>query len=66
MGKLLTYLNADESVMPQDIIDAEKILIGMQEIYAESPDTPKKDFLGLAISEMTRTFIERVNKIKQP
>ena len=61
MGKILAYLGKDEKHQPKDILEAERLLEGMQMLYAAAQDGAKKDFLAVSLSEMTRTFIEKVN-----
>lgn len=64
MGKLLTILGADEDVqkvLPADLFQAEKVIVGLQEIYANAPESPKKNQLALAISEAVRLLMARLN-----
>jgi hypothetical protein len=66
MGKLLTALNISEDVqktLPQNVILAEKILMGFQKIYSESPESPRKEILADAIS--TGVF-QMLEEIKNP
>ena len=41
-------------------MEAERLLEGMQMLYASAPDGAKKDFLAVSLAEMTKTFIEKV------
>jgi hypothetical protein len=66
MGKLLSYLGIEEGVQTRDILDAERLLEGMQGLYANSPDGKKKDAFSVPLAEMTKTFIEQVKGIKAP
>jgi outer membrane biosynthesis protein TonB len=64
MGKLLTILGADEKVqetLPADLFQAEKVIVGLQEIYSKAPDSPKKNQLAIAISESVRIMMARLN-----
>ena len=64
MGKLLTILGANEEVqqlLPADLFQAEKVIIGLQEIYSQAPDSPKKNQLAIAISEAVRIMMARLN-----
>jgi hypothetical protein len=47
-------------------LEAERLLEGMQMIYASSPDGAKKDSLGMVLAEMTRTFIEKLKSPEAP
>lgn len=64
MGKLLTILGADENIqktLPADLFQAEKVIVGLQEIYSKAPDSPKKNQLAIAISESVRIMMARLN-----
>lgn len=64
MGKLLTILGADENIqktLPADLFQAEKVIVGLQEIYSNAPDSPKKNQLAIAISEAVRIMMARLN-----
>lgn len=52
-----------QSLLPQDMIDSAQLLYGMQKIYAESEDSPKKDFIALPLSEMIKVFIQNAKDI---
>jgi hypothetical protein len=64
MGKILTYLGIDEAGQTRNILDAERLLEGMQSLYANSPEGKKKDSFAVPLAEMTKTFIEQVKGIK--
>ena len=57
MGKILTYLGIDEATQTRDVLDAERLLEGMQGLYANSPDGTKKDAFAVPLAEMTKVFI---------
>ena len=64
MGKLLTILGADDKIqekLPADLFQAEKVIIGLQEIYSKAPESPKKNQLAIAISEAVRVMMARLN-----
>jgi hypothetical protein len=64
MGKLLTILGADEQVqktLPADLFTAEKVIVGLQEIYSKAPESPKKNQLSLAIAEAVRLIMAKLN-----
>ena len=63
MGKILTYLNISEDNQSRDVLDAERLLEGMQAIYAVSPSGSKKDNFAIPLAEMTKIFIEKVKGI---
>lgn len=63
MGKILTYLNASEENQSRDILDAERLLEGMQAIYATAPSGAKKDNFAVPLAEMTKIFIEKLKGI---
>lgn len=63
MGKLLTILGVPEQKqnnLPEVVFKAEKVINGMQAVYASSPDSPKKEKLALVISEMARLLMIKV------
>lgn len=63
MGKLLTVLGIDESKqgkLPESVFKAEKVLIAMQAVYANAPDSPKKEKLAVTISEMAKLLLAKV------
>jgi hypothetical protein len=60
MGKILTYLKISEENQSRDVLDAERLLEGMQAIYAVSPSGSKKDNFAIPLAEMTKIFIEKV------
>jgi hypothetical protein len=64
MGKILEYLGVDESSQSNDVLIAEQILEGMQKIYSQAEDSPKKDYISIPLSEMVKVFIENVKKTK--
>jgi len=64
MGKILTYLGIEEAGQTRDILDAERLLEGMQSLYANSPEGKKKDAFAVPLAEMTKVFIEKVKGIK--
>ena len=63
MGKILTYLKISEDSQSRDVLDAERLLEGMQAIYASAPSGSKKDNLAIPLAEMTKVFIEKVKGI---
>jgi hypothetical protein len=63
MGKILTYLNISEENQTRDLLDAERLLEGMQAIYAASSSGSKKDNLAVPLAEMTKIFIEKAKVI---
>lgn len=63
MGKILTYLNISEDNQSRDVLDAERLLEGMQAIYAVSASGSKKDNFAIPLAEMTKIFIEKVKGI---
>jgi hypothetical protein len=63
MGKILTYLKVSEDNQSRDVLDAERLLEGMQAIYATSPSGSKKDNFAIPLAEMTKIFIEKVKGI---
>jgi hypothetical protein len=63
MGKILTYLKISEDNQSRDVLDAERLLEGMQAIYAVSPSGSKKDNFAIPLAEMTKIFIEKVKGI---
>jgi outer membrane biosynthesis protein TonB len=66
MGKLLTILGVSEEKqkgLPNDVFQSEMILDGLQKIYANSPESFKKDQLALAISEGVKVLMARVNPL---
>jgi len=64
MGKILTYLGVSEEGQSRDVLDAERILEGMQMIYSTAPDGSKKNNFAIPLTEMTKVFIEKVKGIK--
>lgn len=63
MGKLLTILGIDEvkqKRLPNDVFQAEMVIDGLQNVYASSPESYKKNQLALAISESIRLLMARV------
>jgi hypothetical protein len=63
MGKLLTILGIDEAKqkrLPNDVFQAEMVIDGLQNVYASSPESYKKNQLALAISESIRLLMARV------
>ncbi len=63
MGKLLTILGVSEDVqnrLPKDVLMGEKLIDGLQKVYASSPDSGKKNQLALAISESVRLLLAKV------
>jgi hypothetical protein len=63
MGKILTYLKISEDSQSRDVLDAERLLEGMQAIYASAPSGSKKDNFAIPLAEMTKVFIEKVKGI---
>lgn len=66
MGKILAYLGKTEKNQSEDTLQAERLLEGMQMIYASAPDGDKKNFLAVALAEMTRKFIEKLKSPEAP
>jgi hypothetical protein len=64
MGKILTYLGVEESSQTRDVLDAERLLEGMQTLYATAPQGNKRDSFSVPLAEMTKVFIEKVKGIK--
>ena len=63
MGKLLTILGINEEKqkrLPDDVFKAEFALDSLQQIYANSPESYKKNQLALAISESVKLLMARV------
>ncbi len=64
MGKLIEILGVtNQTDLPKDILVAEALIIGMQEVYANSPDSYRKKQLANAIAELTRNLMEELRKI---
>jgi hypothetical protein len=63
MGKILTYLNISEENQTRGLLDAERLLEGMQAIYAASASGSKKDNFAVPLAEMTKIFIEKAKGI---
>ena len=64
MGKLLTILGVNEEQqkkLPSDVFKAEKLIDSLQQVYAESPESIKKNQLASAISESVRILMAKVN-----
>lgn len=64
MGKLLTILGINEEQqkkLPSDVFKAEKLIDALQNVYAESPESMKKNQLASAISESVRILMAKVN-----
>jgi hypothetical protein len=61
MGKILEFLHIESETQPKDVLDAERLLEGMQNIYSNASDSNKKDNFGNLLAEMTKTFIEYLN-----
>lgn len=60
MGKLLTVLGVPEAKqqkLPPAFITSEKLIDTMQGIYAQAPESPKKDVLAKAIAESVRILM---------
>jgi hypothetical protein len=64
MGKILQYLGVSEEGQNRDILDAERLLEGMQMIYSQAPEGNKKDSFSVPLAEMTKIFIEKVKGIE--
>lgn len=63
MGKLLTVLGVPDAIqgkLPLDVFQAESLLDGMQRIYANAPESPKKDLLAVSIAESVRILLAKV------
>ena len=64
MGKLIEILGVTKQTdLPKDILVAEALIIGMQEVYANSPESYRKKQLANAIAELTRNLMEELRKI---
>jgi outer membrane biosynthesis protein TonB len=66
MGKLLDVLGIDATIqphLPQDIVDAEIFIIGLQSIYENSPESSKKDTLANTIAELVRLMMLEIQNI---
>lgn len=66
MGQLLTLLGIDDemqSKLPNDIFQAEKLIIGMQKIYEDIDNESKKDKMASAISEMIRMTLMKIRTL---
>ncbi len=67
MGKLLTILGISEDKqlrLPKKILQAEKIIAGLQTIYSQSPESNKKDILADTIAETTRLLLAEIGNVK--
>jgi outer membrane biosynthesis protein TonB len=65
MGKLLTILGIEpknQLKLSKDIMDSEELLILMQEVYAQSPETKQKDRLAITIAESIKLLLAQVKK----
>jgi hypothetical protein len=61
MGKLLTILGVtDQTNLTEEIITAENLIIGMQFIYENSPESHKKESLAIAIAETIRLTLQQI------
>jgi len=63
MGKLLTILGvseAQQAKLPDVVFKGEKIVDGLQRVYASAPESPKKDQLAKAISESVKVLMAKV------
>lgn len=63
MGKLLTVLGVSEtqqSKLPQVVFTGEKVIDGLQRVYADAPESPKKDQLAKAIAESVKILMAKV------
>jgi hypothetical protein len=67
MGKLLTILGISEDKqlrLPKKILQAEKIIAGLQTIYSQSPESNKKNILADTIAETTRLLLAEIGNVK--
>lgn len=67
MGKLLKILGVTDDVqrlLPQDVYLAEQLIDGLQQVYASSPESSKKNQLALAISESVRMLMGKIEGYK--
>lgn len=67
MGKLLKILGVNEEVqksLPEDVYKAEKFIDALQQVYANAPESPKKNQLALAISEAVRILMAKISSYK--
>ena len=63
MGKLLTILGvseAQQAKLPEVVFTGEKFIDGLQQVYAESPESAKKDQLAKAIAESVKVLMAKV------
>lgn len=61
MRKLLTILGVkDQSNLPEEILVAEQLIVGMQYIYENAPESPKKDALAKTIAETVRLTLQQI------
>ena len=63
MGKLLTALAISEDrqrTLPENVLMAEKIIIGFQGVYSTSPESPRKELLAKAISDAVFLMLEEI------
>jgi outer membrane biosynthesis protein TonB len=63
MGKLLSILGVSEENqkrLPDVVFKAEQVIDGLQRIYAQSPDSPKKEQLAVAITEAVKVLLAKV------
>jgi hypothetical protein len=61
MGKLLTILGiTDQSNLTEDVLTAENLIIGMQYIYENSPESEQKESLAIAIAETIRLTLQQI------
>lgn len=63
MGKLLTILGvseAQQAKLPDVVFKGEKIVDGLQRVYATAPESPKKDQLAKAIAESVKILMAKV------
>lgn len=63
MGKLLTALAISEDrqrTLPENVLMAEKIIIGFQGVYSTSPESARKELLAKAISDAVFLMLEEI------
>ena len=65
MGKLLEVLGATET-NNKELLQAEELILGLQEIYQNSPESNKKNKLANAIAEAIRLLLKQIREEPLP
>jgi hypothetical protein len=63
MGKLLTILGVSEdkqSKLPESVFKAEMVINGLQSVYANAPESAKKDQLSVVIAETVKVLMAKI------